>query len=289
MMTPILIALLLAGPDAQHLITCGAKEVVIVDVAQSMKRIWSWAAAGSRGLPPKMVDLYRTTDECKPVDGGRRVLVTSSSGGVALVERATGNVEFYATVANAHSATLLPGKRVAVAASHLEDRGDRLFVFDLGRPGQSVFETPLPFGHGAVWDERRKTLWALSGNDLRAYRLRDWETAAPALELAGRYPLPEGGGHDLYPVSGTPTMTVTTNTRCWLFDRERHVFAPHPELGNLAGVKSIAANPETGQTAFVQADRPEWWSETVRFLRPERVWRVPGERFYKARWLREPR
>ncbi len=288
-MTPILIALLLAGSDAQHLLTCGAKEVVIVDVAQSMKRIWSWTAAGSRGLPPQMADLYRTTDECKPVDGGRQVLVTSSSGGVALVERATGNVEFYATVANAHSATVLPDKRVAVAASHLEERGDRLYIFDLARSGRSVYDTELPTGHGAVWDEQRKTLWALSGNDVRAYRLRDWATAAPALELVSRYALPEGGGHDLYPVSGTPMLTVTTNTRCWLFDRDRHVFAPHPELGGLAGVKSIAVNPETGQTAFVQADRPNWWSETLRFLGPERVVRVPGERFYKARWVREPR
>ncbi len=284
-MTPVLIALFLAGSGAHHLLTCGAKEVVIVDVAQSMKRVWNWTAAGSRGLPPQMVDSYRTTDECKPVDGGSRVLITSSSGGVALVERATGNVEFYATVANAHSATMLPGKRVAVAASHLEDRGDRLFVFDLARSGRSLYETELPAGHGAVWDERRKTLWALSDKDLRAYRLLDWETAAPRLELAGRDALPEGGGHDLYPVSGTPMLTVTTNTRCWLFDRDRHVFAPHPELGGLAGVKSISFNPETGQTAFVQADRPEWWSETLRFLGPARVWRVPGERFYKARWV----
>lgn len=274
--------------DAHHLLTCGAKEVVIVDVARSMKRVWTWTAAGSRGLPPEMAELYRTTDECKPVEGGRRVLVTSSSDGVALVDRSTGGVEFYATAANAHSAELLPGGRVAVAASHRAGGGDRLYVFDLKRSGQSVYDTELSHGHGVVWDEKRQILWALSGSDLRAYRLREWEGTTPGLLEVSRHPLPDGGGHDLYPVPGSPMLTVTTNARCWLFDRGRREFKPHPELGERAGVKSIAVNPLTGQTAFVQADRPDWWSETLRFLKPARAFRVAGERFYKARWLHGP-
>ena len=31
---------------------------------------------------------FRSTDECKPVDGGSKILITSSSDGVALVEKA---------------------------------------------------------------------------------------------------------------------------------------------------------------------------------------------------------
>src|SRR4051812_34252971 len=114
---PLLFALLAASvalaaqppTPTRELITCGREKVLILDLnardAQGTpKVIWTWQAKGRTDLPAEYHPFFRSTDECKPVDGGRRILITSSTGGVALVERATGAVVFHGRVANAHSA-----------------------------------------------------------------------------------------------------------------------------------------------------------------------------------------
>jgi hypothetical protein len=69
------------------LIVCGCDEVFILDGAKLAKgevvRTWRWTVATCPNLPADLRPAFRTTDECKPVDGGRRILVTSSSGGIA--------------------------------------------------------------------------------------------------------------------------------------------------------------------------------------------------------------
>jgi hypothetical protein len=124
----------------------------------------------------------------------------------------------------------------------------------------------------------------LSGEDLRAYELRNWESPGPSLGLLASYPLPAPGGHDLYPVPGSPDLTVTANSRTWLFHRDKRAFTPHPQLADLEHIKSIATHPTTGQTVFLQADPGGWWTGTIRFLKPEDTLLQPGERLYKARW-----
>ena len=64
-------------------------------------KVWSWRAAERPELAD-VADEFKTTDECKPVKGGQRILITSSSGGVAVVERETGEAVFHTTVPNAH-------------------------------------------------------------------------------------------------------------------------------------------------------------------------------------------
>jgi hypothetical protein len=230
--------------------------------------------------------LFGTTDECKPIDGGQKVLITSSGGGVAVVEREKSRVTFYGRAANAHSADFLPGNRIAVAASRdPRGRGDRLVIFDLARSDQPLWSEELPSGHGAVWDAQRQTLWALADEDIRAYRLRDWETPEPKLERVLAISLPEGGGHDLYPVSGTAHLTVTTTNHCWLFDRDTRTFVLHPMLAEFRHVKSISIHPVTRQLVYVQAEGENWWAERLRFLNPEWSLYTRGEHHYKARWM----
>ena len=100
---------------------CGWDEVFILavgeDPAPAHRKVWSWRAADSPGIPADMHALFRTTDDCKPVDGGRRILISSSGGGVALVDRETRRASFSARVTNAHSIEMLPGERIAAAAS----------------------------------------------------------------------------------------------------------------------------------------------------------------------------
>jgi sugar lactone lactonase YvrE len=270
-----------------ELIVCGWDEVFILELPakEPPRKTWSWRAAERTDLPEEYRGLFNSTDECKPIEQGRKVLITSSGGAFALVDRTRDRVLSYGRAANAHSADLLPGNRVAVAASHdREGKGDRLIVFDGTHPGRELCSEELPWGHGAVWDPERQLLWALADKDIRAYRLREWDTTHPKLERVAIIPLPEGGGHDLYPLGKTAHMTVTTSQHCWLFDRDARTLVPHAALSQHAGVKSISVHPDTGRVIYVQSEGEHWWAERLHFLNPEETLHHSGQHYYKARW-----
>jgi len=284
-----------AAGASQELIVCGGDEVYILDLAREEngkpKKVWSWRAKDRPELPRDLFPLgweFNDTTECKPVDGGR-VLISCDTSGIALVERASGRVLFYAKVESAHSAEALPGNRVAVASSVYQGtetplNADSLTIFDATGHGKELCRTELRGGHGVVWDPGRQILWALSSRDIRAYRLVEWETDHPLLEFIAVVDLPEGSGHDLYPLPQGPLMTVTSGAHCWLFDRDKRSFRLHPELREVGRVKSISVNPLTGQVAYVQAEGENWWAERVRFMQPDKVVDLAEQRVYKARW-----
>ena len=146
-----------APPDTE-LIVCGWDEVFILalgaDVTPAHRKVWSWRAADSPQIPADMQSLFRTTDDCKPVDGGRRILISSSGGGVALVDRETRRASFVARVTNAHSIEMLPGGRIAAAASvSAAGTGNRLAIFDAA-DGRELASDELRSGHGVVWTTR---------------------------------------------------------------------------------------------------------------------------------------
>ena len=211
----------------QELIVCGWDEVFILDTSHRKnglpQKIWSWKAKDRIELPEYMRSRFGTTDECKPVNGGNNILITSSGGGVALIERESGEVVFYAGTPNAHSADLLPGGRVVVAASHASG-GDRLIIYDLYKSDRELHSDELPWGHGVVWDETRQILWALSDEDIRSYRLENWDTPHPSLLKTFSIKLPDTSGHDMIPVGDSAFLAVSTWKHCWLFDRDRREF-----------------------------------------------------------------
>ena len=287
-----------AQPHAgrRELIVCGWDEVFILDLdakpdavngttRTNERRVWTWRAQDRSDLPDDFKPLFKTTDECKPDDDGTRILITSSGGGVALVNRADGRVLFHARVMNAHSAELLPNNRVAVVASHdPAGKGDRLIVFDLAKSNSEISSEELPWGHGVVWDASRNRLWALADKDLRVFELRDWDTRSPGLRRIELIPLPEAMGHNLSIVPGSSALAISTTNHCWLFDRETKTFRRHPELGDAKDVKSLSYHAATGQIAYVQAEGKNWWAERVHFLGPAGMIHIGGEHFYKARW-----
>ncbi|MBM3888700.1 MAG: hypothetical protein FJ388_06190, partial [Verrucomicrobia bacterium] len=196
----LLTALLLSSPAAQaddELILCGWDEVFALKVSGpdkiSTNKVWSWRASDCPNLPEKLQDKFGTTDECKPVEGGKKILITSSGGGVALVERATGKVLFATFVGNAHSAEMLPGNRVVVAGS-THPEGNKLAVFDLNQPAEPIYTTELQSAHGVVWNEKRQVLWALGFEELNSYRLVNWNGPQPKLHMSNSYPLPDPAG-----------------------------------------------------------------------------------------------
>jgi hypothetical protein len=275
--------------DPLELVVCGWDEVFILrfDEGSDAKpqRVWRWRARGRADLPAELHGRFNTTDDCKPYDGGAKILITSSGSAVALVDRPNDKVLFYGRAPNAHSADLLPRGRIAVAASHHRtDKGDRLILFDESKPNEELWSEELPWGHGVVWDEQRRVLWALADEDIRVFELRDWSSSAPKLQRIALIPLPEGGGHDFSVVPGTPRIAVSTANHAWLFDRDTRRFTPHPQLADKAKVKSITHHPASGRVAYVQAEGENWWAERIHFLNPPGMLHVPGEHFYKARW-----
>jgi hypothetical protein len=274
--------ILVAAAAAQdNLLVCGWDEVYVLNVKTGAKS-FSWKAKDRPELPAAYGDKFRTTDECKAVSGDR-ILITASSDGVALADRKTGRTAFWGLCANAHSADLLPGDRIAVACSVRDKGGNRLAIFDGRSPEKELYSTELHSGHGALWDGQRQLLWALADKELRAYALVDWTSARPSLQLKASYPLPSGGGHELSPAGGA-MLNVSALKDVWLFDRDSRKFTPHPRLAGKANIKSVSVNPATGQLAFTEAERPNWWTSRIQFRNPDGALVREGERLYKVRW-----
>ena len=283
-----------ATAAAQHasrdteLAVCGWDEVFILALgdgpAPANRKVWSWRAKEDSGIPAEMHALFRTTDDCKAIDGGRRILISSSGGAVALVDRATRRASFSARVTNAHSIEMLPEGRIAAAASvSTAGTGDRLLIFDAAT-GKELASDALRSGHGVVWDDARRVLWALGGDVLRAYSVSG-AGGSTRLERTYELKLPSEGGHDLGAIPGSSQLFLSTVRHCFSFDRERRLLSPHEALGDHANIKSYNVHPLTGRVVYVQAESPNWWAEHLHFQRPDGTLRLAGERLYKARWI----
>ncbi|PSB23589.1 DUF6528 family protein [Stenomitos frigidus] len=278
---------------ADTLFVCGWDEVFALKLtsdAEKPAKIWSWKAATSPGLPKLMVTKFATTDECKPIEQGRKVLITSSTNGVALVEQATGKALFYASVPGAHSADLLPNNRIVVAGADSPIGGHTLQLFDANTSARPLWKTELYSGHGVYWDQAHTVLWALGRYELRQYELVRWESKLPELRLKQSFLLPSPGGHDLSPNFDRSTLFITTDTDVVLFDLQSNTFISESRMNRLTLVKSISVHPVTKRLAYVQAEGGHWWSSRIHLLeskqsKAEQTILLKGERLYKARWI----
>jgi Family of unknown function (DUF6528) len=271
-----------------ELIVCGWDEVFILALGEgptpAHRKVWSWRAADSPEIPADMHALFRTTDDCKPVDGGRRILISSSGGGIALIDRETRRASFSARVTNAHSIEMLPGGRIAAAASvATAGTGNRLVIFDAAT-GRELASDELRSAHGAVWDDARSVLWALGGDVLRAYDVGP--AGGPTrLDRTFEISLPTEGGHDLVTIPDSSRLFLSTVERCFYFDRDRRQLSPHDALGDRRNIKSYNIHRRTGRAVYIQAEGRNWWAEHLHFQRPDGTLRLPGEHLYKARWV----
>jgi hypothetical protein len=268
-----------------RLIVCGAEAVFIlpadIEVAGEVDRTWWWTAADSPEIPESLHPRFRTTDECKSF--GPHILITSSADGVALVRREDKRCLFYTTARNAHSACLVPGERVAVAAS---SGGDELLLFDQDRSGADVAplaRLDLPGGHGVCWDVHSSRLWALGTRELLKVGILDVGTNTN-LRVEARYALPTPGGHDLSPTRDDRSLLVSSDTHLYRFELATGRFAPYEPLSQSAGIKSVHEHPTLPTVVYHQATETTWWSDRIRFFAPERTIHLPDQRVYKVRW-----
>ena len=157
-------------------LVCGDSKVLIGDYAQSSdslpKIIWTWDAHLAQDLPEDFrIRKFNSTDDCKAINRGKQILVSSSSGAIAVVNVRDKKVVFHAAVPNAHSIEVLPGNRIVAAAS-THAQGNKIMIFDPALSMEPVFTDSLYSAHGVVWNEKRKRLYALGYDQLREYKIQ---------------------------------------------------------------------------------------------------------------------
>ena len=268
-----------------EIIVCGDDKLLIIDEQASngkdVKIVWQWQVSEASSQLP---EIYQThlipLDECKLVDNGKNLLVTSSGGGVVLIERATKKCLFYAYAPMAHSADVLPDGRIVVALS-TNPKGNSIELYDRNKPEIVVFRDSLYSGHGAVWNAKRQRLYVLGYDELREYSLANWKTASPELKLERTWTIPGIGGHDLSPVSDDE-MLVSEHYGVHSFDIRSEKFTPFEPLKSAGNVKSVNYIRENGKLAYTQAEE-DWWTFNIYFRNPDKTIHLPDIRLYKVR------
>ncbi len=261
---------------------CGDTKVLLVDYYKSRDSIpeivWTWDARLAKDLPGNYREKFNSIDDCKAIKRGKQILVSSSSGAAAVVNRRDGKVLFYASAPNAHSITLVPGKRLMVAASTHKD-GNKVILFDIRNAEIPLFSDSLYSAHGLVWHKRRQSLFALGYDQLREYKLADYHN----LNLISKWTIPGIGGHDLQVARDRKSLFVTEHYGSWIFDLKNYQFKKITGFPDRENIKSLGQD-ESGQFIFTVPEE-SWWTHHVRFLRPARKIAFPGMKVYKARWV----
>lgn len=196
-------------------------------------------------------------DDCKIVDGGRKVLITcSNSGGYCLlVDMASRKADFYATgLTNAHSAELYDG-RIYVACS---DGNDKVHVYSASESDKVLNSYPLTSAHGVV--AVGGMLYAIGGRSLNIYEIKGDE-----LVLTKTVQTPKSGLHDLSLVDSN-TLCVSGNCS-YLYFIGTNTFAEISLLSGRTALKSVNYNSQTKELWYTDATTPEggetWSTQTI--------------------------
>lgn len=281
----VLILMSFGSLNAQNsqFLVCGDSKLLLVDYQKSTEEnasiIWEWDANQAPDLSEEQKKRFRTMDDCKAVNNGKQILVSSSSSAIALLDSKTRKVEFVANVPNAHSIELLPHNRIVAAAS-TNDRGNKIMLFDLGNPDQPLFEDSLYSAHGVVWVKEQQLLYALGYDVLRAYSFPN----PNELKLEKSWKIPGEGGHDLFLSNDRKKFYMTEHHGAWTFNLKFGEFKKIIDFPQAENIKSVGDNG-SGQFIYTVPEE-SWWTFHVSFHQPEKKIPFPDMKVYKARWFK---
>lgn len=268
--------------DENLVLVCGDSKVFIVKADTTHDTIteivWSWDAHTANNLPASFKpEKFNTIDDCKSVHNGKQILVSSSSGAVAIINRENKQILFYAEVPNAHSIELLPNNKLVAAASTAKN-GNRLMLFEIENPAKLLYSDSLYSAHGVIWDENRSSLFALGYETLREYKLDNSN-----LSLLEVWKIPGISGHDLQMLPDGNRLFVTEHTGAWIFNIENKKFSKINGFPDAENIKSINQNKDGRYVFTIPEER--WWTYHVKFFNPAGSLSFPGMHVYKARWF----
>lgn len=268
--------------DGQKAVVCGDHLVMIVDLSKSSPDtpaiVWEWNAYEAMDLPEEFrTKKFNSIDDCKVFGHQKKMMVSSSSGAVAILRIRDKKVLFHTEVPNAHSIEIMPGNRLAAAAS-THARGNKLMVFDI-KSGEFVFQDSLYSAHGVVWDHERDGLFALGYGVLRFYS--DGEDGQMNLEQ--EWTIPGESGHDLTRTPDGNYLLMTEHTGAWKFDIDAEKFSKIDSFPEAENIKSLGLH-SNGQYIYTVPEK-SWWTYHVSFFNPALKLAFPGIKVYKARWF----
>ncbi len=263
-------------------LVCGDSKVVLVDYAGSSNGmpsiIWTWDAQKATDLPESYRSrMFNTMDDCKSVNDGKQVLVSSSSGAIALLDSKDRKVQFYAAVPNAHSIELLPGNLIVAAAS-THEAGNKIMLFDGNQPEKLLSEDSLYSAHGTVWHEKNQRLYTLGYDVLRTYQISNGQ-----LVRDKEWKIPGESGHDLTLAPDGKSFFITEHTGVWRFDLDSEEFVKITGFPDAENIKSIGES-DSGQFIYTVPEE-SWWTFHVSFHQPTLQVDFPDIKVYKARWF----
>ena len=271
-----------AEGESTELVFCGDNHVFVInaDLAKETYKegiLWSLdvkTLASGLGLAASRCDHL---DDCKFVDNGTKLLLTSSYGWCALLDYPTGNMLFHTTqVPNAHSAEYIPGGYVAVATSTgSTDLHNSVQLYSIDKSEQILAKADLYSGHGLVW--------------VKVFDITLGEK--PAITLKKTIKAPKNGIHDLMRVDNS-TLTVAGD-HAYLFNVDTEMFTEMALFSGSSSIKSLNYNGETGEIWYTDATIPEgsesWSSQKIRYSTnkdgssADRIIKVPDMDMYKVR------
>ena len=249
-----------AEGESTELVFCGDNHVYVINASTAKDTykegiLWSLdvkTLAPVLGLAENRCDHL---DECKFVDNGTKLLLTSSYGWCALLDYETEKVLFYTTqTPNAHSAEYIPGGYVAVATSTGSTTlHNQVQLYSIDNNEKILASAELYSGHGLVWDYNRSVLYGAGGDLIKIFNLS--LGANPSITLQKTIKAPKNGIHDLMRVDNS-TLTVAGD-HAYLFNVDTELFTEMTLFSGSASVKSLNYNGETGEIWYTDATIPE--------------------------------
>ncbi len=288
----------MAEGESTELVFCGDNHVFVLNatvIKDSYKEgiVWSWdakTAAKELGIAESRCDHL---DDCKFVDRGKKLLLTSSYGWCALIEYPSGKVLFHTTqTPNAHSAEYIPdgGGYIVVANSEgASANHNKVQLYDVTKSEVVLASAALATGHGVVWDTERKLLYAGGDQYVKTFAIDGLGTANPKFVLKKNVRAPQGGIHDMLRVDAN-TITVA-GARAYLYNVVDGTFPVEmPLFSASSSIKSLNYNAETGEMWYTDATgNPSWSTHEIRYSKsysaskPDRIIRVDDINMYKVR------
>ncbi len=282
------------------LLVCGSNMVYLIDAdaaaANGYKSsvLWQWNAATAASTMHLDASRLDHLDDCKPVDGGRKLLITSSYSWAVLLDIETKKILWYSKESkNAHSAELLPGNRIAVCCStgSETDPGDKVQVFDASSYGKLLCDTPFASAHGAVWNASAERLYIGGKSLLNSYKLEGNQLVLDKSVKTSSYVT---GVHDVTLVNKNTLLLA--GKQAALYDIPSGEFTPLGAFAASTALKSVNHHPSGSEVWYTDATEPEgdysWSSHQVRHRsdaasgKEDRTIRIPDINMYKVRVYR---
>ena len=268
-----------------RIVVCGDHMIRIINWDRSEEEtvdvVWEWQIKEAFSqLPAEYEKQLYPLDECKFADNNRNLLITASAGAVLLLEIETRRVLFYASAPLAHSAEIMPDGRIVVALS-THKAGNCIQLFDRTLPEKVLFQDRLYFGHALQYNSENNRLYALGFSKLKSYRMEQWHTDSPVLQLENTWTIPFNAGHDLCLVDNRELL-ITGREGVAVFDIDKSQFHPFAPLAETGGIKSINYNSENNQLIYTKGEI-KWWTHHVYQETPAKKITINDFRIYKVR------